>query len=187
MPAIRSLAPPRLAVGLLLWLCLLAPVFGEQDLERGLKVAYLYNFTHFISWPDARLGDAFHLCVLGDPELATALKVIQQSEKRAQGRPIQVLALNEMPVEPAACQIFFIGEQAIDRVAQARDRFRGEPVVLVADSAGLARRGIAINFFLKPDVLGEGKRLRFEINPSALAGRGLQVDAQLYEVAEIVR
>jgi hypothetical protein len=58
---------------------------------------------------------------------------------------------------------------------------------LVGDSPGFAKRGVAINFFLDPDILGDSRRLRFEINPKALAGRQLRVSAQLYDVAEIVR
>jgi hypothetical protein len=46
---------------------------------------------------------------------------------------------------------------------------------------------VAINFFLRRDILGEGERLRFEINPDNVKGRGLKVSAQLYDVAEIVR
>jgi hypothetical protein len=58
--------------------------------------------------------------------------------------------------------------------------------VLVEDTPGYAGRGIAIEFFLKPDVFGDKQRLRFRIDPKALHGRGLKVSAQLLDVAEVL-
>jgi len=177
------------AVWLLLALALLLPYrsgMATDDLEQGLKVAYLYNFTRFIEWPAASLGEHFDIVVIADPALALGLRALEQPDKQVQGRPIRVRNLASGDRIDGA-QILFIGAAAASELSRLRARTAGQPVLLVGDSPGFAKRGVAINFFLDPDILGDGRRLRFEINPKALAGRQLRVSAQLYDVAEIVR
>jgi hypothetical protein len=179
----------RAAVWLLLALALLLPCrsgMAADDLEQGLKVAYLYNFTRFIEWPAASLGDSFDIVVIADPALARALRALERPDKQVQGRPIRVRAVTSGDRVDGA-QILFIGAAAASELSRLRARTAGQPVLLVGDSPGFAKRGVAINFFLDPDILGDSRRLRFEINPKALAGRQLRVSAQLYDVAEIVR
>jgi len=164
-----------------------APATAD-DLEQGLKVAYLYNFTHFVAWPETSLGRHFQISVLGDPDMAQALLALERQQKQAQRRPIRIhraVGPNDPAIDDA--QILFVGKAAVDRLPAILQRTRDRPVLLVGDSHGLAERGVGINFFLQPDILGGGERLRFEINPKALAGRGLRVSAQLYDVAEIVQ
>lgn len=188
-----------LTLGLALALALLAaPGWSAEDrpespvanpaesMAQRLKVVYLYNFTRYVHWPAAALGDAFVIAVLGDPALAEALRVLERPDQQAAGRPIRIRALDGTgDLDPA--QILFVGAGAVADLPRILTRTGGKPILLVGDSPGLARRGVAINFFLKPDILGEGLRLRFQINPDALAGRGLEVMADLYDVAEIVR
>jgi hypothetical protein len=159
---------------------------ADDDLITRLKVAYLYNFTRFVEWPQRSVGEYFVIAVIGDPDMAQALTALEREERQAQGRPIRVRALAG-PEQSDDCQILFIGAAAADDLPQLRARVGDGPVLLVGDSPGLARGGVAINFFLQPDILGAGKRLRFEINPAALKRRGLEISAQLYDVAEIVR
>lgn len=85
------------------------------------------------------------------------------------------------------CQILVIGLGAQGRLDQLLQLMADEPVLTVGDAPGLASRGVAINFILRGDILGEGQRLRFQINPWVLKGRGLKVSAELYDVAEIVQ
>jgi hypothetical protein len=177
-----------LGLRLALMLALLAsPGWSADDgLEQRLKVVYLYNFTRYVDWPDAAVGDAFDIAVIGDPALAEALRALERPDKRAEGRPIRVRA-----VAAAAAlgqpQVLFVGAAALSELPRILALTAGKPVLVVGDSPGLARRGVAINFFLKSDILGAGDQLRFEINPAALKGRGLRVMADLYDVAEIVR
>lgn len=177
----------RLTLGLALALALLVlPGWSAEDLTRNLKVVYLYNFTRYVDWPDDSVGDAFVIAVLGDPDLTEALRVLERSDKHAEGRPIRVRAL-DAATGLGDVQILFVGAGAVAELPRIRARTRGKPILLVGDSPGLANQGVAINFFLRPDILGAGKQLRFQIHPAALEGRGLKVMADLYDVAEIVR
>ncbi len=183
---------PRLFAGLLLPIalalgaapCALADP-AEDARANALKVAYFYNFTRFIQWPEAALGKTFVIAVIGDPALAAALEVLEGADKRVQGRPIEVRVLDRAD-RLGDSQMLFIGAAALSDlrriVAQTRDR----PVLSVGDGRGLAQHGVAIGLFLKPDILGTGSRLRFEINRLVIEGSGLKVSAQLYDVAEVI-
>ncbi|MBK5964398.1 hypothetical protein CCR95_09955 [Thiocystis minor] len=163
--------------------------FGGTAVEP-LKVAYLYHFTHFIGWPDLPPGAPFVIAVIGDPVLAEALRALERDERRVENRPIRIRTIETRETESGLqcddCQLLFVGAAAQDRIDRILDAVAGRAVLLVGDSPGLARRGVAINSFLKADILGEGERLRFEMNPAALAGRGLKVSSQLYEVARVL-
>lgn len=176
-----------LSLGLAWALALLSlPGWSAEGLTRDLKVVYLYNFTRYVDWPDDSIGDAFVISVVGDADMAEALRALERSDKRAEGRPIRV---RELPAtgDINDAQILFVGAAARSELPRILARTRGKPILLVGDSPGLAAQGVAINFFLRPDILGAGEQLRFQIHPAALNGRALKVMADLYDVAEIVR
>ncbi|MBK1718693.1 YfiR family protein [Thiocystis violacea] len=178
--------------GALLWLplALSALVWSAPPSVESLKVAYLYNVTRFIDWPDPPTDAPFTIAVIGDPIMAEALRVLPREGRRAEDRPIAIRVIDQAVLGSSGVlndvQILFIGAIAQDQFERILGSVSGRPILLVGDSPGLARRGVAINFFLKPDILGEGQRLRFEISPAALAGRGLQISSQLYDVARLV-
>jgi hypothetical protein len=181
----------RCFVALLLAL-LYGPLLAPQaqsadgaDLLTELKVAYIYNFTRFIHWPEVSGGRRFCIGVIGDPALEAGLRVLEQDDKRADGRPIEVRAYGE-PDTIGPCEILFVGAAASDRLGAIVRRTTGKPTVLVGDTPGYVGRGVAIELFRKPDVFRRSERLRFRIDPAALKGRGLTVSAQLYDVAEVV-
>ncbi len=193
MPIHPGHGPTRRALcGCLMGLLIaLAPLTtsGETPVE-SLKVAYLYHFTRFIDWPDPPPGDSFVIAVIGDDALGEALRTLEREQRRAEERPIGIRVIESRVTASRQrfedCQILFIGAAAQGQLDRILAAVASRPVLLVGDSPGLARRGVAINFFLKPDILGEGERLRFEMNPAALAGRGLKVSSQLYEVARVL-
>jgi hypothetical protein len=112
--------------------------------------------------------------------------VVERIGESVEGRPFSIRPLGTSAALDA-CRILVIGEGAVGQLAELVERSTGKPILLVGNAPGLAHRGAAIGFVLRPDILGKGQRLRFEINPSALEGRGLKVSAQLYDVAEVIR
>lgn len=156
-----------------------------KELLSELAVAYIYNFTRFIQWPDAPLGRPFVIGVIGDPSMEAHLRVLERNGRLAAGRRIEIQGYASLDrIQP--CEILFIGTGAEDRLDAIVRRMAGKPTLLVGDTRGAAGRGVAIELFRKPDILGETERLRFRIAPKALKDRGLVVSAQLYDVAEVV-
>ena len=173
-------------LALLLWVVPigLASAAEGDDLLGQLKVAYIDNFTRFIDWPASPGDRPFVIGVIGDPGMAERLRLLEGRE--AEGRSIAVRRYAGVEhLQPS--EILFVGRGATAELDAIVQRVAGAATVLVGDTPGYAGRGVAIEFFLKPDVFRETQRLRFRINPKALQGRGLKVSAQLMDVAEVVR
>lgn len=185
---IRGAVPGRALLALfLLWAALVSVAGASEadDLLVRLKVAYIYNFTRFIDWPGPPPDRPFVIGVVADPEMAEGLRVLEMEKRQAEGRPIEI---HTYPGADAigACEVLFVGREAETSLDAIVKRSAGAPVLLVGDTPGFAGRGAAIEFFLKPDVFREKQKLRFRIDPAALAGRGLSVSAQLLDVAEVI-
>ena len=156
-----------------------------DELIRGLKVAYLFNFTRFIEWPEAPADRPFVIGVIDDLAMAEKLRILEREGKRVGKRSIEVRGY-ESPDIPDSCEILFVGAAASNRLEAIIQRTAGKPMLLVGDTPGFADRGVAIELFRKPDIFRKTEKLRFRINPKALKGRGLVVSAQIFDVAEIV-
>jgi hypothetical protein len=181
-------ASVRTAFLLVLCWALMPLAQGDEpgDLLSLLKVAYVYNFTRFVQWPALPQGQPFVIGVIGDPELEDRLRALEREGKQAAGRPIQVRGYASADAIGAS-QILFVGGNAEGQLQSIVRHTAGRPTLLVADTPGSARRGVAIELFRKPDVFRKKEFLRIRINPAGLEGRGLVVSAQLYDVAEVVR
>ena len=166
---------------------LVASVHSSEtdDFLGDLKVAYIYNFTRFVSWPSPPAQRSFLICVAGDPDMGRGLRILEREGRQAQGRPIEIRSVDTAGAT-GSCQVLFVGRGADGELDAIVRRTDGKPTLLIGDTPGYVGRGVAIEFFLRPDVFGEKQRLRFRIDPKALNGRGLVVSAQLMDVAEIL-
>jgi hypothetical protein len=157
-----------------------------DGLITELKVAYIFNFTRFIEWPEAPADRPFVIGVIDDPAMAEQLRILEREGKRVGKRSIAVRGYAS-PDMPDSCEILFVGAAASNRLEAIIQRTAGKSMLLVGDTPGYADRGVAIELFRKPDIFRKTDKLRFRINPSALKDRGLEVSAQMFDVAEIVK
>ena len=158
---------------------------GEDPLS-ALKVAFVYNFTRFVQWPQAPASRPFVIGVIGDAAMEAQLRVLEKEAKRVGDRPIEIRAYRA-PEAIAPSEILFVGAEAGGQLEAILRRIAGWPTLLVGDGPGDAARGLAIELFRKPDIFRKTVRLGLRINASAIKDRGLKVSAQLYDVAEVVR
>ena len=178
----RSVALRCLLGCLLLWA---ASASASEDLVGRLKVAYLYNFTSFVHWPEHESDRPFVIGVIGDPQMVRHLQVLEQEGRHVEGRPIEIRSYDSAAGLEKS-EVLFVGQAAEQELDAIVNRTLGEPTLLVGDTAGYAGRGVAIEFFLKPGLFRDRQRLRFRIDPKALHGRGLKVSSQLMDVAEVL-
>lgn len=169
--------------------CLLLPPAvnsaESKDNLPDLKVAFIYNFTRFIRWPEAPADQPFVICVIDDTVMENHLRLLEQEARQVDGRPITIRGYAS-PGVPGPCEILFIGaavEAELDSIVR---RTHGKPVLLVGDTPGYAGRGVAVELFIRSDIFRKKERLRLRIDPASLRDRGLVVSAQLYDVAEVI-
>lgn len=147
-----------------------------------VKAVFLYNFTKFVEWPPESFPaprSPLVIGVLGSDPFGAVLDQTVAGET-VNGRPIEIRRFAHLAdLEP--CHILFISASQEERVPVILRRLRRRGTLTVADMAGFAARGGAIEFRI------EGGRVRFEIGREAVDGAGLKVSARLLNLASTVR
>lgn len=163
---------------LLLWLTVLtAPAAPEYS----VKAAYLHHFTSLVKWPAPPAGIQDPPLVIGvvgqDPfegGLAAHLRPRSSTGRRLEVRHIK-------PGDTAGlrgCHILFV--PATESAALAAQAVRGQPVLVVSDTAGDAGKGAMISFSLR------NQRIRLEIHQAAARAAGLVISSDLLGIATLV-
>ena len=153
--------------------------------EYKLKLAYIYQFTHYVSWPEQAFESPespFVIAVLGDDPFGPLLDRLQQS-RRAAGRPIVVRRFKFVP-DAQEAHVLFVSRSA--PIAQVGPLLHGPhgvlPTLVVCESDGLGNAGATVNLFLDSD-----GTVGIEVNVDAIARRGLKVDAKMLNISRVIR
>lgn len=146
--------------------------------EYEVKAAFVYNFTRFVQWPQARASGPLDICVMGEDPFGSALDEAVEN-KHVGGRPIAVTRLSETDTA-SACEVLFISSSEHDRVERIVETLADSPVLTVGDVEDFAERGGMIN------LTERGSHVRFEINVDALERAGLRASSRLLRLATIV-
>ncbi len=147
----------------------------EATLALKVKATYLFNLIRFVHWPAERIADGhFQLCVIGEDPLTGIIE-------RLGGRAVKGWTI-EVVHEPAAsdaCPMLYIARSEAKRLAPLLKRFSG-PRLTVADIADFTRSGGIVGF-----TINDGQ-VAIRINPARAKRAGLEISAQLLEIAELV-
>ncbi|MBC8353459.1 MAG: YfiR family protein [Planctomycetes bacterium] len=158
--------------------------FAAQPKEHTLKVAYLYNFTKFVSWPADALPPsqgAFVIGVIGENPFGQTLNKLAAA-KLAQKRPIAVRYFKSL-ADYKPCHMLFVAASTPPDVRAAIIRqTRNQPVLVVGENVGYGVEGSTVNF-----VLLEDGSIKIEINIDAMNRRKMQANALLLKLATVVR
>jgi hypothetical protein len=143
--------------------------------EYELKAAFLYNFVRLVEWPAGASNGSMRICIAGPHPIQEQLEETVRGET-VEGQPLAVRSI----LQPdSACDVLFIPR----RFAAAHEYLRaveGKPVLTVGESPEFIQEGGIVNFFL------DGKRVRFEINPTAAMRANLRISSRLLQLARLV-
>jgi hypothetical protein len=151
---------------------------GAVASEYEVKAAFVYNFTRFVQWPEARASGPLDICVMGEDPFGSAIDEAVEN-KRIGGREITVTRLSDVE-KASACEVLFIAPSEHDKVERIVKTLARVPVLTVGDIEDFAERGGMIN------LTKQGSHIRFEINVDALERAGLRASSQLLGLATIV-
>ncbi|MGB5425538.1 MAG: YfiR family protein [Gammaproteobacteria bacterium] len=176
MPLLYGLT--RMLRGLLTVLLLSAPALVAADETRiseyRVKTAFLYNFSRFVTWPQATLQDRpeFTLCVTGTDRFGAQLDDL--AGKTVHEKTLVVRHLSSLAMVDD-CQLVYIGENA--ELTDILLLLGEQPVLTVSDAAGFIEEGGIIQFILIQN------KVRFRINVAAANAAGLNISSKLLSLA----
>lgn len=150
---------------------------AEERLTR-YKAAFVYHFIDYVEWPEADREGPLKIGILGKTPLGSLLREIAQKDG-AGARGLEVKVYTSL-ADLEACHLLFISSEFADKIIAIREHLKKQSTLTVSDTAGMAKKGVAINL-----VLVKGK-LKFEVNRQTLENSGLQVSAQLLKLAILV-
>ena len=168
----------------LMWTLVAVPCLSAQSAKPSdydVKAVYLYNFGRFVEWPAnlAAQSDSFKVCVLGQDPFGPALDAALAGETIG-GKSVAAKRIST-PQEATSCQILFMSSAQDSRLSKIMEALDKGAVLTVSDMPQFSRRGGMIQFVL------EGKKVRFEVNLTAVQRAGLTLSSELLKVATIVR
>lgn len=144
------------------------------------KALFIYNFTKHIEWPANQKAEDFVILIVDQKSLYDNLASITTGKKV--GSQDIVLKHVSTPEEITPCQILVLGtNNSIPKKLSAIAPTVGANTLVVANGSGAATRGAAINF-----IIDEGK-LKFELNKTETAAKGLKVSSYLENIAVVIQ
>lgn len=155
-------------------------VADEVERETLIKAAIVYKLAKFVEWPDASFAgpdSPLRLCLLGDTQLATALRAAEGRAVR--GHPVAVGQLED-PSGVDDCHVVYVARDQQAQLGRLLTRFNGHPVLSVSEIDDFAHHGGVIG------LVRRGKRLGFQVNLRNAQRAGLTVSAPLLELAEVI-
>ena len=171
---------------LLLCLVLLVASSGfgraeEAAQEYQLKLAFLVNFTRFISWPAQSFSAAqsnLNLCVLGANPFGDSLG--GANGKKTGQRTIVVRQVDSV-VDSPQCHLLYISLSEASHLASIIPALEHQAVVTVSDIPNFTKLGGSIEFIIQDD------KLSFIINNSRLKQLGIQTSSAMLNLAIAIR
>jgi hypothetical protein len=149
------------------------------------KAAWLKNFPPFFEWPEksgmANTSNPFIIGIIGESPINSILADFYTREKRKiMNKPVKIVYFSA-PEEIRDCHLLFIPYSQKKHLLKILSITKKKPILTVGDTKGFARKGVHINFYQS------GKKLRFEINPTAIREATLSVDLKFLKLGKRVK
>jgi len=155
-------------------------LYGQNyDTRAKVKAIFIYNFTLYVEWPEAKKSGDFIIGVFGGyPVLIETLKNVAQKHKVG----LQTLKIENYNsvAEIKNCHILFVIREKSNQLPGIINKLKDTNTLLVTDNKGLCKQGASISFF------AEVNKQKFELNKSNIEKNNLKVSSKLLILAEVL-
>jgi hypothetical protein len=150
---------------------------AQTSSEYQLKAVFLYNFAHFVDWPETSysIGEPFTIGVLGEHHFGSALEEAIRGEM-VHGRSIQI-QYYKSPEEIKSCHILFVSKSQKKNLKAILSKV-GKHTLTVSDDDSFNEAGGMIRFYRQQN------KIRLSINKTALDSTQLIVSSKLLRLGE---
>lgn len=148
--------------------------------EYSVKAAIIYKIAKFVDWPEDAFStrtEPLPLCLAESDPIGPSLDSL--AGKIVWGRPLAIKRLSEISMVEADCRILFLGQDTLDSRNRLVSNVADSPVLTIGDSADFVDVGGIVTLEI------EQSRVRFAINVGASERAGLNISAQLLQLATI--
>jgi hypothetical protein len=143
-----------------------------------LKIAFVYNFTKFITWPSAKFADsaAFDICVFGREELVGKFRALET--QRARDRTIEVGRITGA-AEALACEVLYVEAASLGSasVSATLASVQDLPVLTISDGGQFNDNGGVI------ELTENNNKIAFSIDDDLADAKQLDISSRLLRLA----
>ena len=150
------------------------------EYERQVKVAFIYNFSRFVEWPDDTFANgtsSFTVCVLGNNPLSGALDTIKG--KAVKDKKIAIKRLTNAS-NMDGCQVLFISSEEKEHLTQILESARKLRVLTIGEMSQFNRAGGIVALAMRKN------RIRFSVNLEAAEETGMKISSRVLSLATVV-
>lgn len=146
------------------------PVFAKS------KAQYLFDFSHFITWPDSAFTEeTFNICLYGGNPFGDVLQELVEN-KKIQGKSVKIKQQTSL-TSLSNCHILYIHPNKKNKIAAIVKAIANNPVLTVSEFSGFIDEGGIINFIQENEVT------RFEMNVKIAKKVKLKISSKLIRLA----
>lgn len=144
-------------------------VANAQD--DKFKALFIYNFTKYMEWPEAKRSGDFKIGVLGNSPITNELKAFTAKKSVGQQKIVveEILAIADCP----KYHIIFVPARSSSNVSEVTQIVANKGVLVVTDKPGMAEALSGINF-----VKDDGQQT-FEISVKHIHEQGVNAGKSL--------
>ncbi len=159
---------------------LVSQVAQAQEVNYKAQSLFLYNFIKYSKFPTLPLNNEFVITVLGETPLLAELQAMAKVKKTTEGYPIVIRKANTVN-DIGTSQLVYIPDSRSKDLKLAVEKTQGQPVLIIAEREGLAKKGAVINFVTLDDDV-----LKFELSRKVLENRKLRMAGEIVQLALLV-
>ncbi len=152
--------------------------------EYHVKAVFLFNLTHFITWPEDAFADEktpFLIGIAGENPFGDTLRIVLEKEQ-VNGRRIALITYgNCRDLLDRPCHMLFISKPDYFSCPGLQNIARQHAMVTIGDVPGFLEQGGIIN------LVKENRRIQIEINQVEAKRMGLEISAQLLNLSRTVK
>lgn len=156
---------------------------GKTFREAELKAVYLYNFLHFVQWPENKCGQGNEhpreIGVIGRASFEKDLLALRDKLKATQKNDLSLVFYGPYKegMDLSGCRLLFIGDSERKNFAKIVESLKGEPVLTVADDDYFLSAGGMIT------LISRKNKIRWAINRASVRRAGLRLSSKLLDIA----
>ncbi|MDX2196771.1 MAG: YfiR family protein [Cytophagales bacterium] len=148
-----------------------------QEVNYKVHAMFMYHFTKYVEWPDAKKSGDFVIGVVGSSDINKELETIAAT-KKAGAQSIVVKKISAS--DAATCHMVFIPSSQSSNLDDVLQSGGGKPVLIVSEKNGLCKKGSNMNFVIVDD------KLKFEINKASIENNGLKISGELLKLGIVL-
>jgi hypothetical protein len=149
--------------------------------EHQLRVAYLYNITKFIQWPQKSFKSEespINICIIGKNFSKEDIETLR--DKIVSGRKLNIYYYkNSKDID--MCHIAYISSSKKDTFKKSLKDIEGKNIITISDINMFANKGGMI------ELRRENDKIKLYVNLQALSNENLFLSSKILELSNIVK